>query len=450
MRVVRKRQPLPTIEVDLGSIPSGYRGYDQLARQALSSLAAGSPATRSTLYVYQSGSTNFGDWSDSAFFGVAGESRALEELHAAFSSVRGVRVRFSDFILASDAVCQYHLEGGRLWKPLEDGVWYSDGAGDSLAPVADTVEQEENSDSLLISDLNSSGAASVRIRRSSASSKDRSDREMSVNELIFSAARGKGTPRKGDWDKVFQLLEQHWIDLNAVVCPRRGDSLLTLAATEPVPEACEKLIQLGANPAFGEKSSKRSVLTIMIRERTGAWGSKHRRIVELLAPWSIDHQDGDGRTALMFAAVGAGLFGSKRGNPRIVNQLMRLGADPSIVDRSGRTALMHAIHSNDASPVSANNEVVQLLKSYSVDFAAKQWFAQQHAVEFSDMGEMRISVLAASGRTRAIREDAQVGTIAKRLEVRFGLPEGSVALLDGKGKVMREHETVGTLRKRHR
>lgn len=450
LRIVRKREPLATVEVDLGSISQDYRGYDQLAGQALASLAARSQSTRATIYVYQSGSTNFGDRSDSAFFGVAGASRILEELHGVFSTVRGLRVRYSDFILASDAVCQYHLEGGKLWRPLDDGIWYADDTADKVASAPGSMEQEGERDGLPIPDVDSPGAGFFRVGRSNAASTNRCDMDTSVEEMIIRAARGKAMPRRGDWDKVFRLLEQHWVDLNTLVCPRSGNSLLTLAATEPAPEACERLLRLGADPVFGEKASKRSVLTIMVRERTRAWSSKHRRIVELLAPWSVNHQDGDGRTALMFASVGAGLFGSKRGNPGIIDQLMRLGADPSILDRSGRTALMHAIHSNDASRASTNHEVVELLKLYSADFAAKQWFAQQHTVEFSETGEIHILNLIASGRPRAIREDARVGTITKRLEDRFGLPEGSVALIDGKGKIMRGNETIGNLRKRHK
>jgi hypothetical protein len=273
--------------------------------------------------------------------------------------------------------------------------------------------------------------------------------KMTPEARILQAARARGHSRKGDWDKVFDLLTEFWIDPSAIVCTKTGYTLLTLAATEPAPEACARLITLGANPANGGTIGARSALTMMVWLRDGTWSSKHRKIVALLGPYTVNHQDSDGKTALMFAATGAGAFGSKRGNLRIVEQLIGFGADPSITDRRGRTALMLAVASNDASTTSTNHDVVQLLESYSIDSAAKQWFARHHRVEFSYRGEMSIVPKEESGRSRAIRQDARIGTITKKIEDRLGLPEGSVALVDGKGKVLRDHDTIGTLRKRH-
>lgn len=187
----------------------------------------------------------------------------------------------------------------------------------------------------------------------------------------------------------------------------------------------------------------------MVWLRSKPWGSKHRKIVELIAPDTVNHQDSDGRTALMFASVGAGLFGMKRGNPQIIDLLMRHGADPSIKNRWGHTALMQAVESNSRSATGANADVIELLESHSIEYAAKHWFIREQRVEFSDDGGMTIVQRKESPQFRAIRHDALVGTITKKMEDRFGLPEGSVALVDGKGKVLRDHDTIGTLRKRH-
>lgn len=408
---------MATVEIDVDSIPSHCLGYDHLVEQAMAELGRRSPALRATVYVYEGPSTNFGVNSHSAFFGVAGDKRVLERLHAVFSVIRGVKLRYSDSIQASEAICSYHLEDARLWRPLEEGVWF---AG----------KEEENA----------SGDGPVAPAPITKGSPE---------ESIFAAARGPGQYRRGDWDKVFDLLAHHEIRPGKIVCPRTEYSLLTMAAIEPAPEACERLLQLGADPAFGGTVGDRSALTMMVWLRSRPWGSKQRKIVELLAPETVNHQDSDGRTALMFASVGAGVFGMKRGNPQIINQLMGHGADPSIKNRWGRTALMQAVDSNDKSPTSANWDVIKLLEAHSINYAAKRWFIREQRVEFSVEGKMDIVPVKESGQPKAIRKDALVGTITKKMEDCFGLPEGSVALVDPKGKVLRDRDTIGTLRKRH-
>jgi hypothetical protein len=420
LQFVRTRSPLATVEIDMDSIPSDRSGYGHFVEQALAQLAGRWPALRATVYVCEGPSISFGAYSHSAFFGIAGDKRVLDALHAVFSVVRDVKVRYSDSILASQAICQYHVEDARLWRPLEEGTWYAGEEGEE--------EEGPTGDGPVAPDPVPDAGPEA---------------------SIFAAARGPGQSRRGDWETVFDFLAYHGIRPDRIVCPRTGYSLLTVAATEPAPEACEKLLQLGADPSFGGKIGSRSVLTMMVWLRSKPWGSKQRKIIELLAPDTVNHQDSDGRTALMFASVGAGLFGMKRGNPQIIDQLMRHGADPSIENRWGRTALMQAVESNDRSPTSANWDVIELLESHSINYAAKQWFIQEQRVEFSDDGDMTILPRKESGQPKAVRKDAFVGTITKKIEDHFGLPEGSVALVDRKGKILRDQDTIGTLRKRH-
>jgi hypothetical protein len=440
LQFARTRAPMATVEIDVDSIPSNYFDYGQFVEQALADMAERWPALRATVYVYEGRSINFGDYSHSAFFGVAGDKRVLAALHAVFSVVRGLKVRYSDSILASQAICQYHLEDERVWRPLEEGTWYAgevDEEGDEQAADDESAEREYVGAQARTGDRANDPVAPDPAAKASPEAR------------IFEAAKGPGQSRKGDWDKVFDLLGHFGIRPDTIVCPTTENSLLTVAATEPAPEACKRLLQLGADPAFGGTVGARSVLTMMIWLRSKPWGSKHRKIVDLLAPGTVNHQDSDGRTALMFASVGAGLVGMKRGNPGIIDQLMHHGADPSIKDRWGRTALMRAVESNDRSPTSANGDVIELLESHCLNYAAKQWFIRQHRVEFADDGGMTIVPRKESGQPRAIRQDALVGTITKKMEDRFGLPEGSVALVDGKGKVLRDKDSIGTLRKRH-
>jgi hypothetical protein len=69
----------------------------------------------------------------------------------------------------------------------------------------------------------------------------------------------------------------------------------------------------------------------------------------------------------------------------------------------------------------------------------------EHVAEVTDEGDSRISSPA---RFRAARNDASVGTIRKKIEEIFGLPEGSVALCDPDKKALRGDATIATLRKR--
>jgi len=417
---------MATVEIDVHSIPLDHFGYGQFVEQALAGVAERLPLLRATVSVYEGSSINFGEVSHSAFFGVAGDKRILAALYAVFSSVRGLKTRYSDSILASESIRQYHLEDERVWRPLEEGTWYA-GEGDDEDGQQAVDDRPAGRDYI--------GAQAM----TTASPEAR----------IFAAAKGPRQSQKGDWDKVFDLLGHYEIRPDTIVCPRSRNSLLTVAATEPAPEACERLLRLGADPAFGGTVGARSALTMMVWLRSKPWGSKHRKIVELLAPDTVNHQDSDGKTALMFASVGAGLFGMKRGNPQIIDLLMRHDADPSIKNRWGRTALMEAVKSNDMSATGANGDVIELLESHSIYYAAKQWFIQEQRVVFSNDGGMTIVPRKESRQPRAIRQDALVETITKKMEGRFGLPEGSVALVDSKGKVLRNHDTIGMLRKRH-
>lgn len=296
--------------------------------------------------------------------------------------------------------------------------------------------------------------------------------ENSVEAQILNAARGKGVTRHGDWDEVIRLLDHHHIHPDAIISSDHNKySLLALAATEPAPEACERLIAMGANPRHGGAWSRTPLIEV-VHLRNGTWGTRHRKVVKLLAA-TINAQDSDGRTALMFAATGAGAFSAKRGNLGLVKQLVELGADLSLRNRWDRTALMEAVKYNDASPTSANADVVALLISYTLEHEAQRIFQEHYKAEFSDNGELtvtpksvpvvRSAPSASSGpsappkpavtkgwtRTRAARQDATVQTIARKVETFFGLPEASVALVDTKRKPLSDAETIGTLWRKH-
>jgi len=125
LHFIQTRDPMSTVEIDLDSLPDGSSGYAQMVVAALAPLAASDSGLRATVYVYQGPSVNFGNYGYSAFFGAAGDRRVLVALYAFFCGAAGLKVRHSDQIRQSQAVCQYHLEDGRLWSPEEEHVWYA-------------------------------------------------------------------------------------------------------------------------------------------------------------------------------------------------------------------------------------------------------------------------------------------------------------------------------------
>lgn len=142
LRFADSRELLPSIEVDLDSIPDDYYGFGDIVARGLENFAGGAAMPRATVYVLQIESTNFHQPTFSAFFVVAGEGRALEHLVAAFKSVTGVRVRHSDSIRTKEATAQFHIQDGLVWQPEDVLTWYASPAGDQ--PEDSTLSDSES------------------------------------------------------------------------------------------------------------------------------------------------------------------------------------------------------------------------------------------------------------------------------------------------------------------
>lgn len=126
LQIVRPRDPIPTVEIDIDSIPSGLHGYSELVTRALTSAADNSIELRATIYVYQGMSINFHQQTWSAFFGVAGDENLLDVMLNEFQAAKVGKVRFSDHIEPSSAIKEFHVQDGHVWRPLESGTWYTD------------------------------------------------------------------------------------------------------------------------------------------------------------------------------------------------------------------------------------------------------------------------------------------------------------------------------------
>ena len=126
LKIVRSRDPLPTVEVDLDCIPKELNGYGELLTKAMSTIAAKYPKMRATIYVYRGQSINFHQQTWSAFFGVAGDKKLLDVLLNAFQGAKLDNVRFSDYIDPSTATKEFHVQDGYVWRPFESGTWCTD------------------------------------------------------------------------------------------------------------------------------------------------------------------------------------------------------------------------------------------------------------------------------------------------------------------------------------
>jgi ankyrin repeat protein len=166
----------------------------------------------------------------------------------------------------------------------------------------------------------------------------------------------------------------------------QGDTLLTRAALHQAgPTAlalCKLLIEHGASPRTTMRHG-RTTLIEMVQRR----GKYHNKVAALLQS-SINVQDNDGRTALMFAAEGAGLFGSRRGNLSLARDLIGLHADPLIQDHRGKTALGYALASNDKG---TNQDMVHHLKQLMKMTIALREFDKLYRHEFDNNGCLSFS-----------------------------------------------------------
>ena len=187
--------------------------------------------------------------------------------------------------------------------------------------------------------------------------------------------------REDDIDKIHTLLFNHFLNINEVT-DEKGYLPIICAAIGQNLTICEALIHKYGASVVQQTKYGRTALIEMVRCRSDKWNNK---VAELCSN-SVNLQDNDGRTALMFAAQGAGLFGSKKGNIKIATQLINMGADTTMVDKLGRTALKWAIESNKQSKTSNNEEMVNFLKEQMINQIAITEFRKNYAYEFTDKG----------------------------------------------------------------
>lgn len=152
LHFVKGGDPMPTVEVQVESLEGQGLILGQIVSSALTCFAANNPASKATIYRYSTMSVNFHEQGWSEFLIVAGSEKILKALNGAFSSLPGVKSRYSDYIAPSEGIPAFHLEDGLLWEPEDSITWYSASpAGaekdqDSVAKPAESAEDIQGDD----------------------------------------------------------------------------------------------------------------------------------------------------------------------------------------------------------------------------------------------------------------------------------------------------------------
>lgn len=135
--------------------------------------------------------------------------------------------------------------------------------------------------------------------------------------------------------------------------------------------------ELGADIKI-QNSAGDTALTLMIKNRGGNFNYK---FMDLLR-YTVNISNDSGKTPLMYAVSGAGLFNSNRGNLKIVKRMLSYGADLFQKDNAGYTALAYAEKFNDRSSNYANEAIVEFLKSEMLNQFAIMKFKEDYSCEF--------------------------------------------------------------------
>jgi hypothetical protein len=207
---------------------------------------------------------------------------------------------------------------------------------------------------------------------------------------LFKAAR------EGEVEDVVRLLRDRKAEPDSLF-DRNQYSLLSVAAvgsgTQAAFSLCERLLTLGFSANVRDRDTGRTPLMNLVIFR------KFRRDVMSLFRTSINDQDKSGRTALMFAAGGAGLTGNPKGHAGIARQLLEMGADVSMVDNRGFTALGRAMTSGKDDK---NEDMVDLLRNEMVQQAALRELNKRFTYSITKTGalELKSSSRARSSKSR--------------------------------------------------
>lgn len=168
---------------------------------------------------------------------------------------------------------------------------------------------------------------------------------------LFQAIRG------GSVADVERILHGRSVDLDHLYDRTKHHPLARAARLDHRDHAfamCQLLLRKGATPRAKTQEVGRTALILMVRYRVF-----HKAVARMLCA-SVNDTDDEGRTALTYAVQGQGLFGQRPGNLGIAKCLVSMGADASIQNRRGQTAMDYAVKANDTN---RNNAMIAYLRS---------------------------------------------------------------------------------------
>lgn len=136
LNFVLPKEPIPTVEVDIDSLPEPNYGCADILQKSLDGFALAHPTLVGTICIYVGHSTNFSKPTYSAFIGTTEPTSILKAAYNAFAAIKGADVRYSDYIRAADGRCELHIEDGKVWLCDHPGEWYSIQGGESFPTSA--------------------------------------------------------------------------------------------------------------------------------------------------------------------------------------------------------------------------------------------------------------------------------------------------------------------------
>ena len=208
LHIKRPRSRIATIEVDVFSLETQDEPFPKVIQRVLNRLAKDERKPCFSVYTYITQSYNFREPTTSILIGATGGQKILEPLLMYFRSIKGVRARAGEYINPRQALLEYHIEDGHVWKPYEEGFWWHQDENESDTHIRETREYRKESQEITsLSDL-------PRLSRETVDKSKIRDIKQKIEE-VFDLPHGcvvlvKPDRRRIRSDATIGTLRSHW------------------------------------------------------------------------------------------------------------------------------------------------------------------------------------------------------------------------------------------------